>query len=284
VTQRGRRGLAPALGLALLLAPAAAAAQGADARQAAARILEAQRDSVASVKFVIRNKASFNGREMNADEYRTEACCAVLDRAGLLVCSLIGSNPAEVLSFMDLGSRDGERPDFQSEFADVSVLLPDGSQTPGRVVLRDPDLDLLFVRAEKPDPAWKPLPAEAGPDPSPLDEAVVVGRLGPLLDRAPFADLVRVRAVLKKPRPAIVLDYDTSDPGSGLGLPVFDAAGRTLGILVVRRPPEGQSVAAKQMAFGGFHLDTVVVPWKDVREVAAQAAPAAPAAGGTPAR
>jgi hypothetical protein len=140
---------------------------------------------------------------------------------------------------------------------------------PAKLVLKDEDLDLAFVMPT--DAAKKNLPylkldaAGDAPKVKALDPMIVLWRLGQALDRQPAVGIVRVAAVVNKPR-----TFYACSGLEALGTPAFAADKRPLGIVVMRKQSmEGGGLGV--MMSGSSALSPVVVPAADVMEVAQQA-------------
>jgi hypothetical protein len=108
---------------------------------------------------------------------------------------------------------------------------------------------------------------EKGAVPAPLDDLVFLYPLGKSLNREVAVSIARVRAVAKKPRTFVVSDF--LDGLQSLGCPVFNDAGRAIGLVVLRRAPAPPSG-------GSFRdvlelLNPVILTAEDVLQVAAQA-------------
>ena len=95
---------------------------------------------------------------MQSMDESVETVGTVIDPSGLTVLSLGALNPGAMMNKMMGGGGSGqERMEFGSEPSDVKLRLADGKELPARIVLRDEDLDLAFLRpTTKPD---KPLVA-----------------------------------------------------------------------------------------------------------------------------
>ena len=125
-------------------------------------------------------------------------------------------------------------------------------------MLRDQDLDLAFVKpVQPPSPPlnWVDAPAAKA---SLLDLLFVIQRTSESNGWSTAAAFGSVQLVIDKPR----VYYQVAMPmlgGSALGSPVFDAAGRFVGIIVMRSSgSRGPSL-------------TAVLPADDIRDVAKQA-------------
>ncbi len=249
-------------------------------------------DAVVSVKVAIKQKMVLGGQQINAGDQQIEVTGTVIDPSGLIVISDYELDPTSLMYELLAGSMGGPQIQFQNEIGEVKIVLRDGKEVPGRVVLRDKDLDLAFVAPQEKGQKFVHVPvlekgARAAKAPELFDDLLVLGRLGRSLDRTPTVTHSVVRAVVRKPRTF----YVGSDPlgalTGGLGCPVFNGAGESLGILLMRRGPRASGEGSGLSALIG-QMVPVVLPGEDVAELAAQAfaeaekareaAPQAPAA------
>jgi serine protease Do len=186
------------------------------------------------------------------------------------VLSLGSLNPGAMMNRMMGGGGGQARMEFGSEPSDVKLRLPDGKELPARIVLRDEDLDLAFLRPIiRPD---KPLIAINLSDegrPSILDPVVILSRLGRVGGWAPAASLQTIGAIIERPRTFYVIE--TGGAG-GMGTPAFTTAGKVVGLLTMRSVQAGKP-GMFSMVGGteGLGLLPVILPAADVREIAQQA-------------
>jgi hypothetical protein len=138
----------------------------------------------------------------------------------------------------------------------------------------DPQLDLAFLQlAELPDEplAWIDLAAGGEAAPAVGPEVFAVNRLGTSFAHAPFVETGMLVGELLKPRRAWIAEGHLQ----AIGLPVFDAGGRALGVLstvISSVAPERAAAAMQGMGnmFGGGDGKTVgplgifVLPAADV--------------------
>ena len=241
---------------------ASTAALCADQEGAAARDIQSKfGNAVVTVKVVAKVSMTMEGREMQEEEQTEEAKGTVLDGSGLVVCALSDVDPTHMVEMMS-----GGQPGFkwQADVTDVKIRPAEGKEMPAKIVLRDKDLDLAFVRpVEPPGAAMASLSfADAG-EPQAADPVVILSRLGEVGNRASCVLLDRVQAVVEKPRRLYALGLSVHS--SGLGCPVLLPDGKVVGLLVLRALPG---------AAGEQDVMPVVMPAQDVMRAAAQAPPA----------
>jgi S1-C subfamily serine protease len=249
------------LGSILLLATlvAAPAAQSADERTAARDIVKKRGDAVVMVLATIKVRVNIDGREQPSEQ-AAQANATVLDGSGLAVLSLSTLQPDDVMSRSLAQRFGGARVEVTSEPSDIRMHLADGRELPARLVLKDEDLDLAFVRPT--EASQTPITFVDAPSGKPLllDLLFVVQRTSEATGWMTGASFGSVQLVIDKPRTYYLLSM--SGGGAGLGSPLFDIAGRFVGITVMRNP-----------GIRGAPPVSGVLPAEDIREVAKQAPP-----------
>ncbi len=215
-------------------------------------ILEANRAATVTIRSVI--SLSMGGQQQ---EFPTEANGTVVDPTGLTVLSLSAVDPTPRLSMMR-----GDMGDMVSKVADMKILLLDGTELPAEVVLRDKDLDLAFVRPlEKPANPMPFISLDDSAVPQLLDELVVLGQLGKVARRTHTATLVRVEAIVERPRLFFIPGEDRGR--TVLCSPAFTMEGKFVGIGVLRM------IAGEGRGMGDDTI-VIIVPAADIKEAASQ--------------
>jgi S1-C subfamily serine protease len=224
--------------------------------------VEGARTAIVTVEAVAKLSSSEGGddskREMNLEVNGT-----VIDPNGLTVLSLPDIDPSALLTQL-MGAPAGS---IQSEVSNVRLLMDDGTEIPAKMVLRDKEQNLAFVRpATRPTTpmAYVDLKSSAAADV--LDDVVILSRMSKVGNHTLRARLDQVESVIPKPRRRYVLGTITM--GSELGGTVINPEGKSIGILTLKATRAGEN--ASQSAMSG-NLAQVVVPCDDVLEVAAQA-------------
>jgi len=178
-------------------------------------------DALVVVRYV--QKIEMDGEESEDDE---EAVGVMIDPGGLVVCSSTG-----------LGSFTMEG--LTMSATNCKVLIGEDTEgLPATLVARDKELDLAWVRINKPggrafkaiDPS-RHVAVQAG------QRLLTLSRLGKYFDRAPEVLEGRISAVLAKPRELLA-------PGGlvgAMGDPVFMPNGTFVGIFVMQIPDADES-------------------------------------------
>lgn len=260
---------------ALALCGVSLAAQSPEERAAARALMARRGDAIVTLLGTLKTRMTMNGREMSAGEARLQTNATVLDARGLAVVSLTAIEPDTLLG--GLFSQQDETPgappmkvETKSETTDLRLRFADGKEVPVKIVLRDTDLDLAFVKPI--EPLAVPVAWVDGPTAKPgtLDLLVGLERLGEMAGWKLGATFSYVVAVIDKPRTAYL-------GGTGLGGAVFDTAGQFVGIGVISTKNRGASsaMALTSMMSGMSGLDSmgmlpIVLPADDIREIAKQ--------------
>lgn len=232
---------------AVLVSPQFTAPAPAEDLKTAARALRGKyQDAIIQVKLTVK---------VGSLDQQAEVAGTVISPQGLTVVSDLSTNPRALF-----GSDEGGG--GRAETTDVKLVLKDGKEIPGTFVLRDRDLDVAFIMPKDKGLNLTCVKFEKAPIPEVLDDLVFLHRLGKSLNREVSIVLSRAEAVVRKPRVLIVPDVLTGL--QKLGCPVFDAAGRPVGLVVMRRGPGG--------AGGGIFgaMQPVIVTAEELMQVAGQ--------------
>jgi S1-C subfamily serine protease len=251
------------------LAPVPASAQ--DNRAAARAVVAKWQAAVVNVRVVLKMRMSMAGREMQASDDPVDTVGTVIDPSGLTVLSLGSLNPGAMMSKI-MGANSGSNEpsvEITSEPSDVKIRLSDGRELPAKIVLRDEDLDLAFLRpTTKPEKPLVAVDLNDADKPALLDQVLVLSRLGRVGAWTAEAALFDVSAIIEKPRTFYVL----GGSAAGMGTPAFTASGRIVGVLTLRQIEAGRASLASMM--GGSEsmgMLGVILPAADVLEIAKQA-------------
>lgn len=218
--------------------------------RAAREIINKWQDVVITVKIVI---------EMQEYENKTEAFATIIDSSGLAVLSL---------SMVDPGSMTwSDMPDTRiaSKIKDIKMIMSDGNEAPAKIVLRDEDLDLVFIQpTEKSIKSLPALDLKNNAKIDIMDQIVILARLGEVTGYVPTASLCRIQAIVKKPRTFYLSDF--TEALSGLGAPAFSLDGKVVGILLLRIAKSKTISANIFSAMGG--MMPIILPAEEVLDVA----------------
>ncbi len=160
-------------------------------------------------------------------EHTYEAQGTVLDASGLIVASNLAVDPFS------------HYPGADSEIKSVSLIREDGTELSLERLLRDEDLDLLFLRPDGEEGDEVELShidvGDEGAELELAEQVIVLSRLGPTDDREHSVLIGRVQAIITRPRKMYVAGTLGGVGTMGvLGSPAFDTEGRPVGIIVVR--------------------------------------------------
>jgi S1-C subfamily serine protease len=243
-----------------------------DQRAAAREVVKKWQSAVVNVRVVLRMRMSMGGREMQASDDPVDAVGTVIDPSGLTVMSLGALNPGALMSKIMgsvPGNSDEPAVEITTEPSDVKIRLADGRELPAKIVLRDQDLDLAFLRpTRKPDKPLVAVDLTQAATPALLDPVLVITRLGRVGGWTAGASLYDVSAIFERPRTFYVLSTSASE----MGTPAFTTDGRVVGLLTLRQIEPGRanmsSIISGSDALG---MLGVILPAADVLDIAKQA-------------
>lgn len=235
-------------------------------------VADGHKAKVVLAELVVKQKMSMTGDASEESESKVTATGTVISSEGLTVVSLTAADPTSLFTRMMPPGMDGMA--MSSEVTDAKLIIEPGKELPAEVILRDPDLDLAFIRPKtKPETPLPFVDLSKAATPQLLDEIVVIDRAGKVANRELFVTLVRISSVVPKPRLFYMADNSAGGFGTGLGAPAFDAAGNLVGIFVLR------AIASADAGFGGGmnqmqdNMAGILVPAAQIAEGASQAPP-----------
>jgi S1-C subfamily serine protease len=233
-------------------------AQTPDERATARETVKKRGDAVVMVLATVKLRVNVGGRDQPS-EIATQANATVLDGTGLTVLSLSSLQPDEAYQRqLSRSVPPGTRTEVTSEATEIRIRTADGRELPARLVLRDQDLDLAFVRPTEAPAVPMPFVDAVSARPSLLDPVVILQRTNESLGWVISAALGSVQVTLDKPRTYYLISF-ASMGGQGLGSPIFDMTGRFLGVILLRDTGMRGSTAPG------------LLPADDIRDVAKQA-------------
>jgi S1-C subfamily serine protease len=221
---------------------------------------------VVAVKLTVKESMAFEGQSTRKHDSIIDVTGTCIDPSGLIVVSLRTIDRSEMLgSFSMGGDEDNFKSKFESEIAEAKIIVPGSDEVPAKVVMRDKDLDLAFLRpVEKPAKPFDFVDLKNPTKLKLLEQFFVVDRMGKEEGRVPVILLSRVGTILEKPRTF----YISGDliATLTLGSPAFTADGKVVGIIVYRISPTGRKKDG-----GGNHGPVPgIIPAADVMEVVKQ--------------
>jgi hypothetical protein len=247
---------------ALLALPLCLTVRADDLAEAMRNVVTKNDAAVVTVKVALKATYSYDGGS-DVNEYTDDVTATVITAEGLMVSSLTRMDPSVL---MDAYASEDDGYDGKTEITSLKVRRGDAEED-AEIVLRDRDLDLVFLRPiTKPTEPRPFVDLAAGAPAKAFDPVIIMNRLGKVASRVSTATLYRVEAVLDKPRTTYFVGEEYTDQGS----PAFVATGECLGInvtkLLATNSQNGMGVADEYES----NSASVVIPGADVLEVAKQ--------------
>jgi hypothetical protein len=269
-----RKMMAAALAVSLWAGAASVRADDTALQETGRKVLTSCNKAVVTVTVTI--KLSMTGEmagmaRLNEQEKKNEISATMIDPSGLAVCSLTALDPTSAMG--NLRVNVGGQPQsfrIKADISEAKYRLPDGTEVPARVVLKDEDLDLAFLAPEKPLEAADQAKistvnlADSTKETQLLDPVIFVSRLGKHVGYESAVSLGRVSARLTKPRTEYIA-------GGAPGQPAFTKEGKLLGIVLTHRRGEQDIDVMGGMAGLQREMTAVIIPAADIVEAANQA-------------
>lgn len=248
------------------LLPARLTALAKEEAAAGRALVQRYADAVVAVEMVVTVKLTMGDRAMPPRENKVEVNGTVIAANGLTVTALSSIDPRIALEGMRSMPGAQKMEVGETEYKEVKLRLANGSEVPAVVVLKDADLDLAFVvpAAEAGARTFPFVALEDAADGAVLDQFYSISRASKNLQRTPLVRVSAVTGIMTKPRKLFMLT------DQAIGAPIFDAAGKVLGVTT-------------QYLANGRPSGLVTLPAADIAEIAKQAAAIKPESVNPPA-
>jgi hypothetical protein len=248
-------------------------------KEQAKKVLQTNSDAIVGLSIIAKTEMGVDGDGPSGvriggpgggKDQKVETTGVIVDPSGLIVGSLSSIGAASLMDGREVETPNGTvRIKTKTDVKEVKVVMPDGTEIPADVVMKDADLDLAFFKVRTDSPEAKDVKFTAvdlnnSTKADILDDVVVLGRMDATMNRQPTAYTSEVLGIVKKPRE--FLSIQTLRPAS----PVFSPDGKIVGLSIMRRGTGALSAGAQQPGV------PAVLPTKDILKVAAQAKDAKP--------
>src|SRR5579863_8867281 len=129
-----------------LASPRAGAVSPAEAEKGRA-LIKQYADAIISIELVVTVRISVNDKAIPPQENKVDVNGTVISPSGLTITALSSVDPRGAMEAMRASRpNDGRKIEFgETEFKDVNLRLANGAEIPSAVVLKDPDLNFIFV-------------------------------------------------------------------------------------------------------------------------------------------
>jgi hypothetical protein len=199
---------------------------GEDLKAGAKAVAKKYGAAIVPVKIVISVQVTRGGQAAPARENQSEVFATVLNGDGVMVTSNLAADPSSAFPTNQPGIK------IESNIKSAKLIQKDGTELALDIVLRDKDLDLMFLRPKKKTELAHVGMGKTGAKLALVDDLLVLSRLGAIGDRELKVTIARVEAVISKPRLFYVTDFIVGM--TSVGCPVFDGKGKMAGVVVMR--------------------------------------------------
>jgi S1-C subfamily serine protease len=209
------------------------------------KLLADKASAIVTVKFVLKVKSTWG-----ESDNEQEASGVMIEPHGLVLCSNTMLGGYSVWARHAGGT---------STPTDIKVLVGDDTEgLEAELIARDSELDLTWVRIKDPrDKEFTCVDLNASAAARIGERLYSVSRLGRYFDRVPFVSEGRVGGITSKPRRL----YIPSDGAGALGLPVYNAAGNVIGVLVSQMPEPDEMEGAGS---SWYYSSAMILPAPEV--------------------
>ena len=202
-----------------------------DAEAATGRSLSKQyADSIVAVEVVATIKVTVGDHAQPPRENKVEENGTVISSTGLTVTVLSAIDPHGAMeAYINARGMGAQKVEIgETEFKDVKLRLANNTEVPAVIVLKDPDLNLVFI-APLPDATTPPrtfpfVSLDKAATGEVLANYFIVNRAPKSLQRVPLVRPTTIIGIVERPRRMFLMSEQAP------GVPVFDPAGLVLGI------------------------------------------------------
>jgi S1-C subfamily serine protease len=244
-----------------VLSLAAVSPLRADDMAGAKKIFAEKQDSViwitgvAKVSFTTLDSSS--GANIPDEEAKVMAMGTIVSTNGLVVTVLSQLDPSSNVKGQMIRTENGPvKLDATSVIKELKAVMPDGTEVPAELVLKDVNLDLAVVRIksdskEASGEVFHAVDLKDSAEGHILDEVATIIRMPEVFYRVPAITTGRIGMITKKPRVFLRAE------GSAPGCPTFNLDGKLIGITAGR-------------TMGGRVVEAAIIPATDVLDVVEQ--------------
>jgi len=227
------------------------------------QLVKEKTTALVTVKFILKLKMGGMFSSMGDQESETEVTGVMIDPQGLVLCSntQVGGISSLIKRFM------GSQADIQAKPTDLKVLIGDDTEgLEADFLARDSELDLAWIQIKEPgDKKFDFLDLSKSAKPAIGDTLLMVRRMDKYFDRTIVVGESRLGGTTVKPRELYVPTHDVS---SNWGLPVYNARGLFVGVVVMQTPDDDESMAGPMSMLnrmsGMQDMASLILPAKDV--------------------
>jgi len=231
-------------------APSVPAAKAALADNEYQKLIADKGAAVVTVKFVMKMEMGGSGE---AREFQEEAFGVMMDPKGIVLVSNFSMGGAAAR----MGRGGGGITVTPTQ---IKVLIGDDTEgVDAKLVTRDSDLDLAWVKIEKPsDKPYVSVDFSKSVEAKVGEPLLTLDRLDKFFDRVPMVTETKVGAIVKKPRTLVM----PASEARQFGAAVFTTGGAVVGFSTILLPSEDDEEGA--MSMNRFRGAIVVMPASEV--------------------
>ncbi len=234
------------------------------------KIMNSYKDAVVKVEVVMQSKILMNGNEIMNKEFKDEITGTVLDPSGLVLVSLTTIDPSKLVDSLLRGMKGDKKMEVKLDIKSVKVILPDETEIDAKIVLRDKDLDMAFIRPKQKIP--KPIISvkmDEQSNPHIMDEIIILNRLNKVVNHVPSVVSGRISAIVNKPQTCYIPEVE-GNVSEDIGTPAFTLDGKLAGV-VLMRVQTGEGEEGLSGMNNRINAVIVIIPVAEIVEYSKQA-------------
>lgn len=217
-----------------------------------------------TVKFVLKIKMGGMFGSQGDQESENEITGVMIDPKGLVLCSntQMGGFTGMMRLFMGRAGRD-----ISAKPTELKVLIGDDTEgLEAEFLARDTELDLAWIRIKEPgERKFACVDFAKSAKPRIGDQLFMVRRMDKYFDRSVVVAEGRLGGVTHKPRELYIPSTDMS---ANWGMPIYNAQGRVIGVLILQMPDEDASTGNPMSMLGRMSsfrdMGSLILPASEV--------------------
>lgn len=215
----------------MAVAASCMAAQAESLNKVGENLLGKYGNAVVEIQAVSKMNIELGSMGTQKQENKLEVAGTILNKDGLIVTSYSALHPSHLVSSAEIPSPMGQiNATISGETGDLRVRYADGQLVNAQLVLKDPEMDLAFIKPESKVAKQQTVAGAKVGKFSLLDQGISLKLSSKLSRHTPILLVDRILSIVKKPSKM----YLASSHSSATGAPIFNDRGELVGINLIK--------------------------------------------------